>query len=73
MGWIQHEHVLPPILPSIFTHSPGSPQQELLADDVELEQLPQPCELTLVLQHPGWDGIFGTKHDTSMVKHLQII
>ena len=28
--------------------------QERLAEDVELTQLPQPCELTLVLQSPGW-------------------
>ena len=48
------------------------PQQELLADEVELNQLPQPCELTLVLQHPGWDGICGTKHDLIDGEVLQI-
>jgi hypothetical protein len=43
-----------------------------LADEVELNQLPQPCELTLVLQHPGWDGICGTKHDLIDGEVLQI-
>lgn len=31
-------------------------KEELLADDVELNQLPQPCELTLVLQTSSWSS-----------------